>query len=135
MNKYVEKRLLQVAVGFGCLVPLSGGLLGIAHGAGLIGHGGDVNLDSHVRYLSGLLLGIGLGFASAIPDIEKHGARVTLLSGIVVIGGLARFYGVLADGWPAPSMVFALVMEMGVTPLLWLWQRRVARQWHDQRRP
>ena len=128
MNSLTEKRLLQVALALGCLVPLSGGLLGIVFGAGTLDHGGDVTLDSHARYLSGLLLGVGLGFVSTIPSIEKQGARASLLSLIVVIGGLARLLGVLIDGWPAPTMVFALGMELGVVPLLWCWQRRVAQQ-------
>ena len=130
MNRPLELRLLQTSIAIGCLVPISGGLMGISQGAGMLGHGGDVTLDSHARYLSGLLLGVGLGFLSAIPGIEKQTARVTLLSAIVVVGGLARFYSVLADGWPQPTMVFALAMELGVTPMLWLWQRRVAAQSH-----
>ena len=121
-----DKRLLQAAVALGCIVPLSGGTLGILFGAGMLDHGGDSTLDSHARYLSGLLLAVGLGFASTIPAIERHGARVTLLSLIVVVGGLARFYGVLVDGWPAPTMIFALGMELGVVPLLLCWQRRIS---------
>ena len=128
MNKLTEKRLLQVAIALGCAVPLSGGTLGILFGAGMLDHGGDVTLDSHARYLSGLLAGVGLGFASMIPSIETHGGRATLLSAIVVIGGLARLYGVVVDGWPAPAMIFALGMELAVVPSLWCWQRRVARQ-------
>lgn len=126
IEKQTERRLLQVAVGLGCLVPLTGGLLGMLQGAGMLGHTADVTLDSHVRYLSGLLFGIGLGFVSIIPNIEKQSARAALLSGIVVVGGLARLYGVAAVGWPSLPMQLALVMELGVVPLLWLWQRRVA---------
>ncbi len=129
MNRIVEKRLLQAAMAIGCVVPLVGGLQGMLLGAGVSGHGDQVTLDSHVRYLSGLLLGIGFGFASAIHSIEKYGDRVTLLTALVVTGGLARLFAVLIDGWPAPLMIFALVMELGVVPTLWLWQRRVARQW------
>lgn len=122
----MEKRLLQAAVALACLVPVSGGLWGVLQGAGMLAHGGDVTLDSHVRYLSGLLLGIGLAFLSLIPNIERQGAAAALLSAIVVVGGFSRLYGVMIDGWPAPPMVFALGMELGVVPVLYLWQRRVA---------
>ena len=71
-------------------------------------------------------MALGLGFLSLIPDIERQGARASLLTAIVVTGGLARLYGVLADGWPRTTMSLALLMELGVVPLLWLWQRRVA---------
>ena len=133
MNKLVEKRLLQATVALGCLVPIGGGLVGVLYGAGMPGRfadvSADVSQDSHFRYLSGLLLGIGLGFVSAIPRIETQVPLTTLLSAIVVVGGLARLSGVLVHGWPAPTMMFALSMELGVVPLLLLWQRRVARQW------
>ena len=122
----MERRLLQAAIALACLVPIIGGLAGIVGGAGMLHHGGDVTLDSHVRYLSGLLLGIGLAFLSLVPNVEKQGAAAAMLSAIVVVGGLSRLYGVIVDGSPAPSMVFALGMELGVVPMIYLWQRRVA---------
>ena len=129
MNRIVEKRSLQAFMIIGCLEPLAGGLDGIVNGARLPGNVVDITLNSHFRYLSGLLIGIACGFASAIPAIEKIGFRVRLLVAVVVTGGLARLYGVLVEGWPERVMIFALVMELAVVPLLWLWQRRVARQW------
>lgn len=128
MNKPLEKKLLQTAMIIGCVVPIAGGLQGIALGAGMSGHGGDVTLDSHVRYLSGLLLAIGIAFLSTVRDIETKGERVTLLAALVVTGGLGRLYGVLHDGWPASTMIFALGMELGVVPALWLWQRHLVRR-------
>ncbi len=128
MDELREKRLLQAVMVLGCIVPITGGLLGIIYGASWRADVSNITLDSHVRYLSGLLLAIGLGFLSAIPTIEKQSARVSVLSAIVIVGGLARLYGVAVDGWPAPPMVFALVMELGVVPLLWLWQKRIARR-------
>ncbi len=126
MSRAIEKRMLQLAVAIACIVPVSGGAWGVLQGAGMLGHGGDVTLDSHVRYLSGLLLGIGLAFLSLIPNIEKRGQSAAILSAIVVAGGLGRLYGVLADGWPAPTMAGALAMELGIVPMLYLWQRRIA---------
>ncbi len=121
-----ETRLLQVAVAIGCMVPLAGGLDGILNASAMLAAIHDVTLDSHVRYLSGLLLAIGLGFLSTISAIARQGDRFTILTAIVVTGGLARLYGVLVDGAPGPIMMFALTMELVVTPLLWLWQRRIA---------
>jgi len=132
MNKDTERRLLQVAMAVACLVPIGGGLAGVVLGQRLTGALAgvgplDLGLDSHVRYLSGLLLAIGAGFAMAIPRIEVQGHRVTLLSGIVVLGGLARLYGIAVAGWPSGVMCAALVMELVIVPLIWLWQRRIAR--------
>ena len=95
----------------------------------MMGNASEVRLDSHIRYLSGLLLGIGLGFASTVPAIERHSDRFAILAAIVFIGSFARLYGALTYGWPAASMMLALLMELGVTPLLWFWQHRVANAW------
>ncbi|MGO9545282.1 MAG: DUF4345 domain-containing protein [Rhodomicrobium sp.] len=121
------KRALQIAVAAGGIVPVSAGLTGIILGpsmAGATSPGAD--LDSHFRYLSGLLLGIGLAFWSTIPGIERKGRMFQFLTAIVFIGGIARLYGVIIHGLPGAPMVFGLGMELVVTPLLCLWQSRLA---------
>jgi uncharacterized MnhB-related membrane protein len=122
-----ERRWLQGAVAVGCLVPVSAGLAGVLLGPGLTGDTASVAGDSHYRYLSGLLLGIGLMFVSTIPAIEAKGPRFRLLTGIVVIGGVGRAVGYAALGAPDLAMTLALGMELAVTPLLCLWQARIAR--------
>jgi len=133
MNPATERRCLQAAVAFAGLVPISAGLAGILLGAQMVGVLAlpeglrAVSLDSHVRYLSGLLLGIGLAFWSFIPTIQRRTTEARLLTAIVFLGGLARLYGALRMGLPSGPMTFGLVMELVVTPLLCLWQGRVAR--------
>ncbi|KAA2235396.1 DUF4345 domain-containing protein [Salinarimonas soli] len=122
-----ERRWLQGAVALGCLVPLSAGLAGVVLGPALTGDQAGVAGDSHYRYLSGLLLGIGIMFVSTIPGIERKGPRFRLLTGIVVIGGLGRALGYARMGAPDLAITLALGMELAVTPLLCLWQARIAR--------
>jgi hypothetical protein len=124
-----EKRALQVAVAIACLVPLGAGGAGVLLGPRMLGSGivAATDLDSHFRYLSGLLLAIGLGYASTIPCIEMHGGRFRLLTCIVVVGGVGRLLSLLAIGTPSPVMLAALAMELLVTPGLALWQRRIVR--------
>jgi hypothetical protein len=121
------KRALQIAVAAGGVVPVAAGLAGIVLGPSLAGDSGaSTDLDSHFRYLSGLLLGIGLAFWSTIPGIEAKGALFRLLTAIVFAGGLGRLYGVLIHGWPGNPMIFGLGMELVITPLLCLWQAQLA---------
>jgi hypothetical protein len=117
-----EKRALQVSIAVAALLPVSAGLWDIAHGpSGSVGWA-----DNHHRYLSGLLLAIGLGFWSAIPEIEARTARIRLLTMLVVIGGLARLLGLALGDAATPLVVTALATELVVTPLLCLWQTRIA---------
>lgn len=125
-----EAQALRIAVALASLVPLSAGLAGMLAGSAFLGSElpADISADSHIRYLSGLLFGIGVGFASTLRRIERRGARFRLLTGIVVLGGLARLLGAVLHGAPAAPMLFGLVMELLVTPALCLWQWRIARQ-------
>src|SRR3712207_3344690 len=122
-----ERKLLQQAVGFLSLIPVSAGLFGVLFGPeGLLGDRVSVSADSHFRYLSGLLLGLGLCFWSTVPDIETKTGRFRLLTLLVVIGGLARLLGLAVTGVPSFFMLGGLVIELVVTPVLCLWQTRIA---------
>jgi hypothetical protein len=126
-----ERRLLQIAVALACLVPLSMGTMSVVRGVVAI-KGAPVppppDLDSHFRYLSGIFLALGVGFASCIPAIERAGPRFRLLGAMVVAGGLARGTSWLLVGPPGGGHRFGLVMELAVVPLLMLWQARIERR-------
>jgi len=117
-------RLLPLAVAAGAVVPLAAGLAGVWQGLGLVGAGpGPAEAESHFRYLSGLLLGLGCGFAWCALALPRRGQVFSVLCGVVVLGGLARLLGLALGPLPAWPHLAALVMELGVTPALWLWSR------------
>jgi hypothetical protein len=130
MKPETEKRMLQLAFSVTCLVPLLAGGVAIMRGAAMLG-GATVDLDNHFRYLSGLLLGIGLAFLSTVPHIEEKADTIRMLTFLVMMGGAARAIGFLHEV-PSPSMQAALVIELFVTPMLCLWQSHVARRFGDQ---
>jgi hypothetical protein len=122
-----ERRFLQTTIALASLVPISAGAAGVLLGPAMVGVAGATpDADSHYRYLSGLLLGIGIGFATTIVRIEAKGTRFRLLAALVVIGGLARLLSLIPHGAPGKPMLFGLVMELLVTPALAVWQARVA---------
>jgi hypothetical protein len=124
-----ERRALQIVVALASLIPISAGVAGVVLGPALVEvSGAPIAADSHFRYLSGLLLGIGLAFVTTIPRIETYTARFRALTAIVVVGGLARLLSFAVQGYPDWPMALALVMELVVTPSLMLWQGRVARR-------
>jgi len=124
----IEKRMLQICVAVAAVIPVAAGLYGVVD-SGLMIDG--LNLprpaDSHFRYLSGLLLAIGVAFWSTIPAIERRRAPFQLLAAIVVAGGIGRLISLIVAGTPNAPMLAALAMELGVVPALALWQARVAR--------
>ena len=131
MTPRLERRLLQTTVALASLVPLAMGGLSVLRGADVL-KGMDppfpVDLDSHYRYLSGLLLGIGLVFAASIPRIEKRRAVFLTLGAVILVGGLARLWSLIDAGAPSAGHRFGLAMELIATPLIVLWQSRIARR-------
>lgn len=127
-----ERRLLQAAVTIGCLSPLVFGLKGVIEGpamlAGVDPGQSAPDLLSHYRYLSGLFLGLGLVLLSCVPNIEAHTARFRWAAGAIVCGGLARLLGMALGDAPSAAHHVALGAELVLTPLLVLWQTRVARR-------
>ena len=121
-------RALQTAVAVGSLVPIGAGAAGILFGPAPFGDnaGSLTDFDSHFRYLSGLLLGIGLAYLSAVLGIEGRRKRFLLLGSLVVIGGLARLLSVLSSGSASMAVLAALAMELLVTPALTFWQWRIS---------
>jgi Domain of unknown function (DUF4345) len=116
---------LQIAIAVAGLVPVSAGALGVLWPQ-MLALAGPPHAMTHLSYLSGLLLGIGLVFWSLIPAIERQRRAFTILTVIVVVGGLARVVTALRLGAWGLSVTLPLAMELTVTPLLWLWQGRIS---------
>ena len=124
----IERRLLQLVVFLAASVAVFAGVMGVIRGSEFLALEGARTADSHVRYFSGLLLGVGLGFWSTIPNIQCEGSRLRILSFVVVCGGLGRLWATAAVGPPHLSAWLALINETLVPLILCLWQIRVARR-------
>ena len=116
------RNALRVCVALAAVVPVAGGLFGAVQSLG----GVSAWSADHYRYLSGLLLAIGLGFWSTVPQIERHAQRFRLLTAIVAIGGLCRLLGVALGDPLTLAVTAALAMELVATPLLCVWQGQVS---------
>jgi hypothetical protein len=127
-----ERKLLQQTVAVAAIIPAAIGLYGVLFGHALTGDAVSVSAESHFRFLSGLLFGIGLCFWSTVPKIEEKTNRFRILTLLVVIGGLGRLFGLALTGLPSLFMIGGLALELIVTPVLCLWQTRVANRYADK---
>ncbi len=123
------KRHLQYMIAVCGLLPISAGLAGVAFGPDFIADGTGLSapLDSHFRYLSGLLVGLGLSFWFLIPTIDRQGPMLRRLVAIVLLGGLGRVFSLIEVGYPDLGMTAGLVMELVVAPSIVFCQWRLAK--------
>lgn len=122
-----RRRMLQATIAVLALLPVFAGLSGVITGAGFLGvASGPVDLDSHVRFLSGLFLAFGIAWYTCIPAIEKKTERIRTLAVLTFCGGLARLLSLVVAGVPSAGHLIGLGMELLVVPCLVVWHGRVA---------
>ena len=131
MTANLEKRLLQAAIVVAGAFSLFFAAISVIDGVRVLLPGyarANIDLDSHFRYLSGIFFGVIVALYSCVADIERKGPRFRLLGALIVCGGLARLIGLLSNGVPGAGHLGGLGLELVVTPLLLLWQARVAQR-------
>jgi hypothetical protein len=124
-----EKRLLQLVLLVVSLIPLSAGFMGVWKGPAFFDiAGAPTSADSHMRYLSGLLLGIGLLVWWIVPRVEQRNGVFATITAIVFVGGLSRLWSRVEVGQPDATMSAALFIELALTPALYFWHLRIVRK-------
>ncbi|MEO3472775.1 DUF4345 domain-containing protein [Roseomonas sp. CAU 1739] len=118
--------MLPLAIRLAALVPVLAGGGGALFGPAFLGEAGGPATSSQVRYLSGLLLGIGLLAWWCAAALPRRAGVFGVLCAIVTLGGLARLCGLAVDPLPPWPHLAALVMELGVVPALWFAAHRTA---------
>lgn len=131
LNTATERRLFQGIVLLASIVPIAAGAAGVLVGPRML-HGlgnASADVESHFRYLSGLLLGIGGGFIACVADLDRRAGLYRALSLIVILGGLGRVLGAIEHGTPTTGANrAAFIMELVVVPLLLLWLGKIERR-------
>jgi hypothetical protein len=83
-------------------------------------------LDSNLRFMGGLGVGLGMALLWLIPAIEKHTTIFRVLWLCALAGGVGRIVSAVAVGVPpTPILIFTAIEVPGV-PLLIYWQTKVA---------
>ncbi|HEY0233586.1 MAG TPA: DUF4345 domain-containing protein [Afipia sp.] len=124
----MERISLQVAVALTAAILLFIGLSGVLLGVKFLHGAESASVDNYFRFLSAVAAGMGFMYLRAISHIERHGECISTLTFLIFAGGLAHLYGFAMRPAPTVATLCALTMSLIVVPLLWLWQRRIARK-------
>jgi hypothetical protein len=130
MSLRLQQRIFACLVTVFALIPVSAGLAGVAAGPRFLQVVAPwaADLGSHLRFLSGIFLAMGLAWWSCIRDFKRSGARFRLLALLTFCGGLARLLSLAVDGVPSTGHLAGLGMELIVVPLLTLWHHHLYHQ-------
>lgn len=77
--------------------------------------------DSHVRFLGGVFLGVGLIFVAGSYSLNHLRPALIAVTFLVFVGGIARFSILRADVLTDPGVVGSLIAELLLFPAIGLW--------------
>ena len=128
----MSRRSLQIVTALLGIVPFATGIIGLF---GLddplyavMGLPRNALLDSNLRFLSGVWLGVGLAVFWIVRDIERQTVLFRVLWGMIFLGGVGRALSMAFVGMPPLPFVGFTVLELVGAPLFVLWQSRVAQR-------
>jgi hypothetical protein len=127
----VNKRLLQVLTAILGLAPILTGIIGLFGLSDPIYAGANLPanalLDSNLRFLSGVWLGLGLTVMWIVPRIETQTVLFRVLWGMIFLGGVGRLLSMLFVGWPPIPFIAFTVLEIVGAPIFVVWQARLGK--------
>jgi len=84
--------------------------------------------DSHVRFLAGVYTATGLIFLLGAIDPRRFRTPVGVACALILLGGLARLSQMRPEVTFGPALLFSMVAELVLMPVLWWWTARGARR-------
>jgi hypothetical protein len=127
----MNKRLLQILTAILGAVPVLTGMIGLFGLSDPIYASANLPanalLDSNLRFLSGVWLGLGLAVFWLIPRIETQTVLFRVLWGMIFLGGIGRLLSMLFLGWPPIPFIAFTVLEIVGAPIFVAWQARLGK--------
>jgi hypothetical protein len=126
-----SRKFLQVALAVSALAPLLTGLLGMAGIDNPLYQPPEkpvgILLDSNLRFLNGISVGIGLCTFMIIPGIKKKTFPLRMICIVIFIGSIGRIVSFSSYGFPPFPFSIFIFWEIIAPPLFVVWQSRLAR--------
>ncbi len=128
----MNKRPLQVLTAILGAVPLLTGFVGLFGLSDPIYASANLPanalLDSNLRFLSGVWLGLGLAVMWLVPRIDSQTVLFRVLWGMIFLGGVGRLLSMFFVGWPPAPFIAFTVLEIVGAPIFIAWQARLSKQ-------
>jgi len=80
--------------------------------------------DSHIRFLGGLWIGVGLALGLGAWDFEKWAGPLKFSFVLIFIGGVIRFAATPQEIAFSQDIIGSLAAEVILMPLLYLWLKK-----------
>ncbi len=126
----LNKRPLQIASALLGIVPVVTGLVQMTgiHDPlyAQLNLPADATLDSNMRFLAGVWLGLGLAVLWLVPRIAEQTVLFRLLWLMIFLGGIGRLVSMAIIGLPPAPFVAFTVLEVVGAPFFVYWQHQVA---------
>ena len=84
------------------------------------------SLDSNLRFMGGLGLGLGVALIWITPSIEAHTIVFRLVWMCALLGGIGRLVSAAVIGQPPLPMIIFAAVEVPLVPILIYWQHSVS---------
>ncbi|QTN26690.1 DUF4345 domain-containing protein [Rhodoferax sp. AJA081-3] len=85
----------------------------------------DATLDSNMRFLAGVWLGLGLASWWLVPRISEQTVLFRVLWLMIFLGGIGRLVSMASVGLPLTPFIAFTALEIVGAPLFVYWQHRV----------
>nr|WP_315488706.1 DUF4345 domain-containing protein [uncultured Rhodoferax sp.] len=85
----------------------------------------DATLDSNMRFLAGVWLGLGLASLWLVPRITEETVLFRVLWLMIFLGGIGRVVSMASVGLPLTPFIAFTALEILGAPLFVYWQHRV----------
>jgi len=83
-------------------------------------------LDSDLRFLGGVWLGLGITVLATVRDLEKHYPLYRILWSMIFLGGIGRVLSMLIIGMPPIPFIGFTVLEIIGAPVFLYWHRQIS---------
>ena len=77
--------------------------------------------DSHIRFVGGVWMGIGLFFLLSVTDISRYKKQLLLACILIFIGGISRLFQAHPEITFGKFIIGSLLAEIVGMPILYTW--------------